>query len=126
MTERMMQTNMEHTKTTKSAEAGQQVQALRDQFAAQHKQSERKLNVLQELLDKVGKQIELQKQSNEQLIEVKAKQLDELQTKTAEVIAEEIAHQQATDENIDNLIKEKTQEIKRDIQVEGGHSNEVI
>ena len=86
---------MEHTKTTKSAEAGQQVQALRDQFQAQHKQTERKYHVLQDLLDKVGKQIELQKQSNEQLIDVKSKQLDELQTKTAEVIAEEIANQQA-------------------------------
>ena len=68
----------------------------------------------------------MQKHSNEQLIDVKAKQLDELQTKTAEVIAEEIANQQATDENIDNLIREKTQQIKQDIQIEGGHSNEVI
>ena len=49
------------------------------------------------------------------MIEAKARQLDELQTKTAEVIAEEIANQQATDENIDSLIKEKTYQIKKDI-----------
>ena len=67
-----LQTNMEVTKTNKSAQATAMVNNLRDRFATQQNQTSDKFDTICSLLDQVGKQIEQQKRQNEQMIEMKA------------------------------------------------------
>ena len=49
------------------------------------------------------------------MIEAKANQLDHLQSRVADVIAEEISIQQTIDEELRQLIQERTRSLQEDI-----------
>ena len=52
--------------------------ALRDRFQKNQEKTIQRYEAIASLLDKVGKQIELQRQKNDQMLEAKAMQLDNL------------------------------------------------
>lgn len=72
------------------------------------------------MLDKIGKQIELQRQSSEQVLESKGIQLDSLQSRVADVIAEELQQQELTQRQLMKVIDEKSEAIKKEIANEQG------
>ena len=84
---------METTKISRSSEASGQVAALRDRFQQSQDKTNQRYESISQLLEKVGKQIELQKQKNDQMLEAKSMQLDNLQQNVADVIAEEMQRQ---------------------------------
>lgn len=56
------------------------------------------------------------------MIEAKANQLDHLQSRVADVIAEEISIQQTIDEELRQLIQERTRSLQEDIANESDQS----
>ena len=66
------------------------------------------------MLDKIGKQIELQRQSSDQVLEQKSIQLDALQSRVADVIAEELQQQELTQKQLMKVINEKAEAIKKE------------
>ena len=78
------------------------------------------------MLDKIGKQIELQRQSSDQVLEQKSIQLDALQSRVADVIAEELQQQELTQKQLMKVINEKAEAIKKEIGIEQAESSEMI
>lgn len=78
------------------------------------------------MLDKIGKQIELQRQSSDQVLEQKSIQLDALQSRVADVIAEELQQQELTQKQLMKVINEKAEAIKKEIGIEQSESSEMI
>lgn len=109
---------MEVTKTNKSAQATAMVNNLRDRFVSQQNQTSDKFDTICGLLDQVGKQIEQQKRQNEQMIETKAAQLDRVQSRVADAIAEEMNIQESVDDELCQLIQERTNQLQYDIETE--------
>lgn len=69
---------------------------FKDRFQTVNDNSNIKFQHLSDMLEKIGKQIDLQRHASDQMLEQKSITLDALQSKVADIIAEDLQQQEAT------------------------------